>query len=111
MVYELLSNRNMSQGFHVIFQYVNDVTSGLFVNLLLFAVWMIFTVSLYNRAKYERGEGDLPSSMAVASFITLITTILFRLIPGMIGDWTFGIVIAVFILSLMYLFFSDNDKQ
>lgn len=108
MAYELITNRNLSAGLQVVFLYVNDITGGLFVKMFIFCVWMIIAFGTYFAQKQTMGQGDLPVSMTVASFITAIICVLMRLIPGLMDIYTITIVIALLVLSVLWLFFSQD---
>lgn len=109
MVYENLANRNVSEGFHVIFIYLNDITNGLFINTFLVVIWLIVMLGVFKHQKAEIYNGDMPSACAVASFVVTIVTILLRLIPSLISNMTLGVVIAIMIISLLWLFYSRDD--
>jgi len=108
MTYELLSNRNMSEGLHVPLVYINDITAGLFMNLFLFAVWIIFVVGSYFIQKKGVGTGDFPQSLAVGGFVTLVLAILLRLVPGLVGGYTLAVVVIVAGLSVLFFLFSRD---
>jgi len=108
MTYELLSNRNLSEGMQVVFLYVNDITGGIFIKMFVFALWMILSLGIYFSQKSSTGMGDLPVAISVSSFITAIICVLMRLIPGLIDLTTITIVIVVFVVSMLWLFFSQD---
>jgi len=109
MTYELISNRNIADGFHIIFIYLNDVTGGLFIRLFIFSIWLFITFGLFYSQKRESTKERLSSSMAVGGFITSIITILLRLIPNLIDNITFTVVIAISVLSVLYFLFHDRE--
>lgn len=108
MTYELLSNRNMSEGMHVPFVYINDITAGLFMNLFLFAVWTIFVVGSYFIQKRGVGTGDFPQSLAVGSFVTLVLAIILRLVPGLVSGFTLAVCVIITALSVLFFLFSRD---
>lgn len=109
MVYETINNRNQSEGLHVLFQYVNDVTNGLFGNMFLFSVFIIIAFGTYFSQRRLTGRGNFPSSFAVAGYITAITAILLYLIPNLIGIQTVVISIAISILGTVWIFFTRDS--
>ena len=101
---------NMSGGFHVIFQYVNYVTNGVFINMLIVSIWCIFCFGSYFFQKRTTGRGDFPTSLAVAGFVTAISTILLGLIPQLVTAVTYAIVTAVALVSILIFFFNKNNS-
>lgn len=94
--------------------YVNDVTLGIFMNVFFIALWLIIAFASYNITKSRQGIGDFPVSMMLASWVTFITMILFRLIDCGEGNMlTSNIALAVgLILALISIFvlLSSRDQ-
>lgn len=107
-MYPLLSSYNIS-GIHVIFVYLNDISGGLFMNLFLLSIWMVFTFSPYFAQVRRFGTGDFASCMAVGSFVTMVSTFLFRLVSGLVGDIALSVVIGIMLISLLALFFNGKE--
>lgn len=108
MPYELISNRNLSEGMHVPLVYVNDITGGLFMNLFLFAVWSIFVLGSYFIQKRGVGTGDFPQSLAVGGFVTLVLAIILRLVPGLVSGYALAVCVIVSGLSILFFLFSRD---
>lgn len=113
MPYPMITDMNMTQGLQVPLCYANNVTGGLFVRLLLFAVWIIFVVGGYFIQKRSVGTGDLPSSLAVGGFVTSVFAILLRLVQYngtscLVDGWTLSITIVIAGISVLYLLFSRD---
>ncbi|MEX0596939.1 MAG: hypothetical protein WD512_10605 [Candidatus Paceibacterota bacterium] len=108
MAIELISNRNMSEGIHVVLVYINDITGGVFVQMLLLAIWCIFAIGLYFQQSKNTGLGDFPMTCAVAGFITFMLATLLRLIDGLVSNFTYGIVIAMAVLGVAWFYFSKE---
>ena len=108
MTYEMITNRNVTSGFEQVFIYANDVTKGILFNGFLFGFWMIITLVVYFASKKDTGVGDLPVAMASSSFATLIITVMLRIVPGLVSGTVLTIVIGVFILSVLFLFFTRD---
>ena len=108
MAIELLNTRPVEEGLHIIFVYVNDITNGLLIKLLLTSIWMIVALGIYFNQKRLTGDGDFPVGVAVAGFVTFITAILLRIVPGLISGIDLGIVIVIAILGVLWLFFSKK---
>lgn len=109
MPVELLNQRPVEQGFHIILIYLNDITQGLFMNLLLFSVWCITCFSIYYGQKKLRGKGDISMAVATAGFITAITATLFIMIPGLINGWVYGICLSVAGLGVLFFLSTKNE--
>lgn len=90
------------------FLFINNALNGLYMNLILFAVWCILCFAQYFIQKRAVGTGDFPACLAVGSFLTLVFAMILRLIPGMISGTAIGILIAVFILTLAFFMFSRD---
>jgi drug/metabolite transporter (DMT)-like permease len=110
MAIELLANRNMSEGLHVLFVYINDVTHGLFIRLTLFSIFMIILMGLYMNQKRSTGTGDFPASFSVAGFITLIVSVLLRLIEGLVDGYSFAVVIIISVIGVLWLLFGRKEQ-
>lgn len=108
MPYELITERNMSEGMHVLIVYINDITEGLFLKILLLSIWCIVAFGLYFAQKRGTGEGDFPMAVAVAGFVTAVTTFLLRLIEGLVDGLTFLIVLVIAVISIIWFFFSKD---
>ena len=108
MPIELLNERNVEEGLHIILVYVNDITNGLLIKLFLASLWMIIAFGIYFNQKRISGDGDFPVGVAVAGFVTFVTAILLRIVPGLISGVDLGIVIMVTIIGVLWLFFSKK---
>lgn len=108
MAKELITARDLSQGMHVPIVYVNDITGGIFMGILLIAVWSIVTFGMFFTQKKTIGNGDFPMCVAVAGFVTAILTTILRIIPGLVDGTTFAIVIVVALISILWFFFSRD---
>ena len=108
MAYKSITDYNMSAGLQVPFVYVNDVTGGLFIKLLLVSIWLIFSIGSYFIQKRSVGTGDFPMSLAVAGFVTSVIAILLRLIPNLVDGLSLAIVIIVTGISILYFLFSRD---
>lgn len=112
MPIELISNRPLELGLQEIFFYLNDITGGLFINLFLVAIWSVVTFGLYFAQSRRTGSGDFSMSIAVAGFITSVTTILLRLVTtetgqhALVNNWTLGIVLVVAFISVLWFLLS-----
>jgi len=113
MTYTSITDYNITAGLEVPFCYVNSVTGGVFMPLILMAVWIIFALGSYFIQKEKIGSGDFPMSLAVAGFVTSILAILFRLVkyngvPCLIDGLSLAVVIIVAGISILYFLFSKD---
>jgi|TARA_R100001530_G_C4292979_1_gene148502 hypothetical protein len=106
MAYPTLADVNTSEGMHVIFTYANDITGGLLVNATLFAFFVIIMMSTYFSQQRVSGKGDMPSSFAVAGYLTGGLAILFSLIPNFINTTSVVMVIVIATIGTLWLFLS-----
>lgn len=107
IVYELLTNRNVTEGAHIIVVYVNDITGGIFAPFLLAVICIILTAGNYNHEK-SLGVDDFPKSFAFGSFITFVFATLLKLIPGLVNNWVYGVTIAITTVSVLFFFFTKD---
>ena len=98
MPYEELGNRNMSEGMHVLFQYVSSV-EPIFFPLVLFAIFIIACLGSFFTQKSLTGRGNFLASAAVAGFMTTMAAYVLSLIPGIVNTFT---VVVCLILSVVF---------
>ena len=110
MTYELITTRNMTEGFHVLFQYSNDTTGGLFIRLFLLTFYIVIALGMYFNQKRLTGydDGAFPKGMAVAGFSTIVLTTLLRMIPNLVDVFTYAVVLIVGTISVLWFFFSKK---
>lgn len=109
MVYELITNRNMTAGLHTTIIYINDITNGLFINLLLLTFYLIVTLGVYFSQKNSTGFGDFPMASAVGGFSTAIITIILLVgIDGLVNSITSTVVFLVATLCVLWFLFSKD---
>lgn len=118
MAYELITARNLSEGLHVPFVYVNDITHGVFINLLLFMFWCAVTFGIYFSQKKAIGIGDFPMAVGVSGLCVAILTIILRLVPGLVrgvtlvpglvSGVTFAVVLIVALFSVIWFLLSKD---
>jgi hypothetical protein len=49
MAYELISDRNLTEGPQTLLVYINDITNGIFITLFLAVIWLILSIGMYLR--------------------------------------------------------------
>jgi len=106
MPYPLISTYNMSAGMQVPFQYVNVITAGVFINMLLASIWIIFAMGSYFMSKRRMGVGDFPQSLAVAGFVTTTFAFLLRMIPDLVSGATLVVCFVITSISVVIFLFS-----
>lgn len=105
MTYATLTDYNASEGIYIPLLYVNDITGGLFVNMMLLAFFCIICFGSYFIQRRTSGIVYFPVNFAVAGYVTLGLASLLSLIPGLINIYALGIIIAVAVLGTIWLFF------
>lgn len=105
MPIETLAARNMTQGLNTVFVYINDITYGYFIRLLLFMVWIGIVFGVFYYQKRQNGVGDFSMSIVVGCIVTMIVTIMLSLIDGLVDSTTYAIVFVLMAISIMLFFF------
>ena len=100
MTFETLSDLNASEGMHVVFVHVNNITDGLFSNMFLFVLFVVIALGSYFAVQRTKGTGDFPVSASVAGLVTSGAASLMLLVPGMVNTWT---VVVTFILTGIFV--------
>lgn len=111
MVYELITNRNLSEGMGAIFVYVNDVSGGLFVPLFLSCLWVItvFIPFLYMSGRSSiNGDKSFPKCLAFGGLFTFIVACLFRLVYGLVNNFVFAVFLGLMILGFAMFLIGDR---
>lgn len=108
MPIELITNRNVTAGIHVIFVYLNDIGGGLFINLLLFMIWSVITFGLFFTRKRTVGDGNFPACSVAGSFVIVLLSALLSLVEGLMNKYTWTAIIVIFLLSLLFFFFNRD---
>ena len=92
---------NFTGGLDGMFVYLNTVTGNWFANLLLIAVYVIFSAGFYFARK------DMFGAFAVGGFATFVFSV-FLWAGGMISGITFAFVVAVAIIGFASLWVNDR---
>ena len=101
MPYTDPSTVNWSSGMGEAFNYLNEVTSSWFSNLLLIAIYIIFATGFYFAKR------DMFGAMAVGGFATFVVGLLL-FVGGTISGITFSFVIAVAIVGFASLWVGQD---
>lgn len=108
--FQTISDYNTTKGPHVVLlQAPNDMSSGIFVPLLLFSLFMITSMGTYFSSKRLFGKGDFVASFCVAGFLTAIVAIIMTAMPNVINTYTVVVAIAVAIIGFVWLIISRNE--
>ena len=109
MAYPLITEYNLTSGLQTVFVYANDITSGIFIDILLFVIWATVTFGMYLAQRRTGGDSaDFSGCMAVGGFVTAICAVLLGLISGLVNNVTYTIVICVALISVIYYFFNRD---
>lgn len=103
MAHELITERNLNEGIHQLLLYLNDVTHGIFIIMMIVTIFMVFLLSSYFISLRTRGVADFPASLSVAGFVTSVVAILLRLIPGLINGFVLLAILITTMLSVLWL--------
>lgn len=105
--FEELDTRNMSEGMHVLFQYVSSI-EPIFFPLVLFAIFIIVCLGSFFTQKNLTGKGNFLASASVAGFITTIAAYVLSLVPGIVNTFTVIVCLVVSIVfTLLFLLKKD----
>ena len=92
MVYPSITSVNLSEGFQEVPIYLDTVTSGFFIIMLLLTIYIVFVTGFYFSKR------DLLGGFAVGGFAVALMAILFR-VSGMLQGETGTLVLSVCIVA------------
>jgi hypothetical protein len=95
---------NWSAGLQEAPKFINTVTEGVVMNLILLAIGMIVGSSFWFTKR------DIAGALAVGSFVAWIIGLLFWL-GDILGGFNFVFLSAVMIGSVVYVIVSANQQQ
>ncbi len=75
-----------------------SLDTPIFYPLLLFAIFIIFTLSTFFREVRREGKGNFLSSLAVAGFVTTAIAVIFSLLALI----QVQIVVITFVISIVF---------
>ena len=96
MPYDMPTTINFTSGLGGMFNYLNEVTSSWFSNLMLIAIYIIFATGFYFAKR------DFQGAMAIGGFATFVIGLLF-FVGEIISGVTFAFVIGIAIISFASL--------
>lgn len=94
---------NWSIGLQEAPKYINTVTNGVVMNLIVLAIGIIIA------SGYWFTKRDLPGALAVGSFVAWVVGFLFFL-GDLLGGWNFVFLTAVMIGFVSYVIVSANQN-
>ena len=103
MAYESLKDRNLTEGFPAILEYLNDVTNTWFSNMLLIGIYIIVMGNIVYF------KDDWFEAAAVAGFITFICSVFLWIIEFVAGI-TMIICAAIALLGFASLWLSRKGR-
>ena len=104
MVYKELTDYNTSKGVETLFIASNDATGGLFMGMILFAVFIITFMGSYFSQQRTGGKGNVAGSFAVAGLITTTISFFMTLIDGLINPLIPVICIVITVMGVLFLY-------
>lgn len=110
MTYTSFSTVNASEGLQTIFVYVNDVTSGLFSNMLLFTLFLVTFLGSFFASKRQTGSGNLAMSFAVAGYFVFGASLIMLLVPNLVNVGSVVICLVVAIVGTLWFYFGDKSE-
>lgn len=109
MTFETLSDLNASEGMHVVFVHVNNVTGGLFSSMFLFVVFMVIALGSFFAQQRSRGKGDFPVSASVAGLVASGAAALMLLVPGMVNPYAAVVTFVITGIAVLWMMVSSRD--
>jgi len=109
MTFETLTDLNASEGMHVVFVHANNVTNGLFSQMLLFVLFVVIALGSFFAQQRLRGRGDFPVSASVAGLVTSGAVALMLLVPGMVHPWTAVVTFVITGIFVLWMMTSSRD--
>ena len=109
MAYKEIVDTNLSAGIHTIFQYVGEIVP-IFFPLVLFCLFIIYTISSYLIQKEQTGRSNFFSSLVVAGYLTTITAFVMNLIPGLLNPLYPAITLIVSMIMTLVFFLSKRKN-
>ena len=106
MAYASPTEINATKGIGEVLNYINDVTNFWISRMLMVAIFIIFFMG-YIRSK---NDDDFVGAFSVSSYATLVIGILFWII-GFVDGVTFGIIIALSLISTAILLLDKRGQQ
>lgn len=92
---------NMSEGPHVVLQYVVDVVPGA-ISAIAFLAILLLTITTYVIQTLRKGQGDLPVSLFASSFVVFLFIAVISLIDDVVAGHDFVLTFIILMVSLIF---------
>ena len=109
MPIKLITEKNLTKGIQEVPIYVNEITDGIFMKLVLASIWIIAVIGSYYIQKKSGSQPDFHSCVAVGGFILMMSAIILRLIPGFVDGLTLAVTIIIGLVSILWFLFAPNN--
>lgn len=109
MAYPTLSSYNVTNDITMLFVYANDVTSGVFMPLVMFAFFMIVLMASFFAQRRFGGNNDFAVSFAVAGFLTAGFSYILLIKDGLINPLYSVVATVIAIIGMIWLFFTSKE--
>lgn len=107
MTYPLVTDyTNSSTGLGGLFTY-SKIVVPFYDSMLFGVILLVLTFSMYFIREAKKRSGDFPVAFAVGCFATTVLCVIASLLSDFISSGTLGTLIALTILSFIWLFYSD----
>lgn len=108
LAYKTLSDANATTISQVLSYVSGEVP--VFVPALFFGLFMILFLGSYFAQQRTRGYADIFTSLAIASYITAIASVILSFIPGVVNSLVVVVCIALSILATAILLGQGNEE-
>jgi len=105
-MYQTIDSANLTSGMGSLFVYAQKVVpffSSLFFGFIL----VVLTFGMYFTQETKKGRGDFPVAFSVGCTVTTILAAIMQMINGFLSFTTLEVLIAITIISYVWLMFSD----
>lgn len=109
MAYPDINTVDMTSGIQNPFIYLNTVTNGLFMPLIIGMLYVVIVMSMYYSQKRMTGRSKPAVCFAVGGFVMAVFVMILGMIPGMINGVTVVEVIIMACVGVLWLYFSKNN--
>lgn len=103
---------NLDQGLHMLFLYVNHISGGVFIPMLLFSLYLIVLLGMYFAQKNTTGYGDFAQSLAVSGLFVTVVAGLLRLVSSegetLVSLPTLAVCMVMMVIGFAVLFLSRD---
>lgn len=106
-MYPTIEQSNLSSGMGQLFVYTQGIIP--FFDALMFGfILIVLSFGMYFTQELKGGKGDFPVAFSVGCFVTTVLAAIMQMINGFVQAGTLGVLIALTIVSFIWLFFSGK---